>query len=452
MKKPLSFLSALLLSSAVTISTTACNHQFAPKNNLKNVLTVTNLGIIQQEYPGTIPSDDELKKQLFNLNFALSINNISIINKTDNSALVIGDGIFYSKDEIKITYQQQTIDISTLIVDGVNIGKFATTGQQPTNQAVAERIHEQYPYLKMEHLIIDVISKQAAIIKGDDQFYTGQVTVNFSIDDSVALNTIIKKNLLVKTNGKDMPAKDDIMTALHNTYQEKLNTAVIDIKINSATNATITSTDQKIYTGEVIVDLNLDIIIPLIDVINKGLDKVAISGKIISVTDVNNALAAQYPTLKMNAIEVILQNNNAIIKSLDQKIYTGDKVEINNLLIDLSSVLSNKLPTFTIPGKDVPTREQIITALDNNNVNLDINKIKIDKITDSSATISGDGKFYSKDNIIVTYNCDKSQPLSEIFKNLNLGTINTNGLPIPSIKAVTSAIANANPNLNINAI
>ncbi|WP_342219000.1 hypothetical protein [Spiroplasma endosymbiont of Amphimallon solstitiale] len=112
-----------------------------------------------------------------------------------------------------------------------------TNGQKPTVEAVYSRIQEKYSNLEMDRLKIDVISnKEATIIgiTGDDviPLYTGKVTVTFSTNDSVDLSTIInKKDLTVKTNGHDIPSNNDVMRALRDTYQEKLDTSFIAIEI-----------------------------------------------------------------------------------------------------------------------------------------------------------------------------------------------------------------------------
>lgn len=455
MKKPLLFIGALLLSSAVTASTTACNNLTIFKKDLKKDLTQTDLKIVPEEHRGTIPTDYELKSQLFILNHELHTDNIIIINKTTNYAFVVGDGIFYNQDKIKITYQIQTIDIRTIIVDGASIGNFSTNGQKPTVEAVYSRIKEKYSNLEMDRLKIDVISNKEATITGDDviPLYTGKVTVTFSTNDSVDLSTIInKKDLMVKTNGHDIPSNNDVMRALRDTYQEKLDTSFIAIEITATNSATITSTNQKKYTGKVILNLNLDIRIALKDVINKGLDKIAIIEKVITLEDINSALKKQYSRLNMNAIQVTLQNNSVTIKSINQYVYTGADVVINNLLIDLNSVLNIKLPTFNIPGQNKPSKEQLILALKTANYNLDVSKIIVDKITDNSAVINGDGKFYSNDSIVVTYDCDKTELLSDVFKNLNLGTIKTNGLSKPNIEEIKTVISKSNPNVKLDAI
>ena len=458
MKKPLLFMGALLLSSAVTASTTACNNLTIFKKDLKKDLTQTDLKIVPEEHRGTIPTDYELKSQLFILNHELHTDNIIIINKTTNYAFVVGDGIFYNQDKIKITYQIQTIDIRTIIVDGASIGNFSTNGQKPTVEAVYSRIQEKYSNLEMDRLKIDVISNKEATITGITgadviPLYTGKVTVTFSTNDSVDLSTIInKKDLMVKTNGHDIPSNNDVMRALRDTYQEKLDTSFIAIEITATNSATITSTNQKKYTGKVILNLNLDIRIALKDVINKGLDKIAIIGKVITLEDVSSALKKQYSRLNMNAIQVTLQNNSVTIKSINQYVYTGADVVINNLLIDLNSVLNNKLPTLNIPGQNTPSKEQLILALKTANYNLDVSKIIVDKITDNSAVINGDGKFYSNDSIVVTYDCDKTELLSDVFKNLNLGTIKTNGLSKPNIEEIKTAISKSNPNVKLDAI
>ncbi|WP_425382564.1 hypothetical protein [Spiroplasma endosymbiont of Melieria omissa] len=348
--------------------------------------------------------------------------------------------------------------LEQIIVDGASIGNFSTNGQKPTVEAVYSRIQEKYSNLEMDRLKIDVISnKEATItgITGDDviPLYTGKVTVTFSTNDSVDLSTIInKKDLMVKTNGHDIPSNNDVMRALRDTYQEKLDTSFIAIEITATNSATITSTNQKKYTGKVILNLNLDIRIALKDVINKGLDKIAIIGKVITLEDVNSALKKQYSRLNMNAIQVTLQNNSVTIKSINQYVYTSADVVINNLLIDLNSVLNNKLPTLNIPGQNTPSKEQLILALKTANYNLDVSKIIVDKITDNSAVINGDGKFYSNDSIVVSYDCDKTELLSDVFKNLNLGTIKTNGLSKPNIEEIKTAISKSNPNVKLDAI
>ncbi|BDT04771.1 hypothetical protein [Spiroplasma ixodetis] len=239
------------------------------KKDLKKDLTQTDLKIVLEEHRGTIPTDYELKSQLFILNHELHTDNIIIINKTTNYAFVVGDGIFYSQDKIKITYQIQTIDIRTIIVDGASIGNFSTNGQKPTVEAVYSRIQEKYSNLEMDRLKIDVISNKEATITGITgadviPLYTGKVTVTFSTNDSVDLSTIInKKDLMVKTNGHDIPSNNDVMRALRDTYQEKLDTSFIAIEITATNSATITSTNQKKYTGKVILNLNLDIRIAL---------------------------------------------------------------------------------------------------------------------------------------------------------------------------------------------
>lgn len=454
MRKPLLFLGTLILSTAATASTTACNEPNLSKYNLKDHLVVTNLGTIPEEIPGTIPNDREIKTQLYNLNHSLDINHIIIKDRSDHSALVIGDGIFYNNDKIAVSYEETKIDISTIIIDNQDIGNFETDKQSPSSDAIKERLHQKYPQLDINHLLIENISKEKAVVKGDEKLYTKQVWITFSVDSAINLATIIKKDLSVETKGKSMATKEDIITALHDTYQEKLNINAIAIHdVPSATSVTISSTNEKIYRGEVIVNLHLDISVALKDVINNGLSKVAISNKTITENDVTKQLAKQYPTLKMNAIDVNLQSSNSvIIKSINKNIYTGDNLIINNLLIDLSSVVSNQLPTFHIPGQSQPNQTQLLTALQANNTNLSVDKIKIDKITDSSVTISGDGKFYSKDKVIINYDCDKLQFLSDVFHNLNLGTINTNGLLVPTVTAVTNAISTANPNLQMNAL
>lgn len=165
------------------------------------------------------------------------------------------------------------------------------------------------------------------------------------------------------------------------------------------------------------------------DVINQGLAKIAIRSKEITVADVKQALAKQYPMLKMNDIEVTLQDNNAIIKSLNENVYTGSHVVINNLLIDLSSVLTNNLSTFEIPGKNQPSHEQIMQALTKTNINLDVTKITIAKITDSSADISGDGITYKgmvPVSFVVNDNIINIKSLSYNYRETNsVGSIKT---------------------------
>lgn len=108
---------------------------------------------MSEKQPGTIPIVSELKKKLNNFNLNLEIKGIDIVDIDKDSAFVVGDGIIYKNDQIKITYQIATIDIRTRIIEGRYIGHFAPSGQQPTIEAVSERIHEYY-HLEMSVILL----------------------------------------------------------------------------------------------------------------------------------------------------------------------------------------------------------------------------------------------------------------------------------------------------------
>lgn len=454
MKKKLSIFSAILLTSAIGTSTTACAKQPFTKYNLKDDLTNLNLGLINEKTPGTLPTPNEILESLHNKNLSLDISKIILSNEQVNKVDVTGDGIFYTKDTITVTFQETTLNINNLIVEGTYLGKIATTSTV-SNEQVKTAIKEQIHMIDVSHIIVDVIDNKTASVTGDNVVYNGMVNVSFTTDNSVALSSIIDstKPLVMVIPGQNVPTAAQVISKLHDMYQN-LDTNFININNITEVNATVNSTDETKYTGSLILTLQIDKSINLSSVINKGLSKVAITGKNITINDVIKALQKQYSTLNVNAINVKLSQDNktVTISSTNPKIYTGAEVIINNLKIDLNSVLSLKLPEFIIPGESAPTTAQVKDALAKTNLNLEIDHVAITNITKTSVVITGDDKLYSNDVMTINYTCNTAIPLSSDFTNLDLGVINTNGMSYPTVEQVTSAISKANPNLNINAI
>lgn len=64
MKKQLSFLGALLLSSAVTASTAACNSPIVVAKDLKDVLIKTDLGCCVRKATRNDPNSFWVKKEI----------------------------------------------------------------------------------------------------------------------------------------------------------------------------------------------------------------------------------------------------------------------------------------------------------------------------------------------------------------------------------------------------
>lgn len=454
MKKILSIFNTVLLTSAISTSATACGKKPFTKHNLKDDLTNLNLGLINEKTPGTIPAPNELLESLHNKNLSLDISEISLSNEQVNKVDVTGDGIFYTKDSITVTFQETTLNINNLIVKGAYLGKIATTSTVSSEQ-VKTAINEQIHKIDVSHIIVDVIDNKDATVTGDNVVYNGTVNVSFTTDNSVALSSIIdsKKPLVMAIPGQDVPTAAQVISKLHDMYQN-LDTNFIKVSNIMGVNATVNSIDETKYTGSLILTLQLDKSINLSTVINKGLPKVAITGKEITINDVIKALQKQYSTLNVNAINATLSQDNktVTITSTNPKIYTGAAVIINDLLIDLNSVLSLKLPQFTIPGQSAPTVEQIKDALAKTNLNLEIGHVTITNPSKTSVVITGDGKLYSNDALTINYSCDTAIPLSSDFTNLDLGVISTNGISRPTVEQVTSAISKANPNLNMNTI
>lgn len=338
MKKKLSIFSAILLTSAIGTSTTACGKQPFTKHNLKDDLTNLNLGLINEKNPGTLPTPNEILESLHNKNLSLDISKISLSNEQVNKVDLTGDGIFYTKDSITVTFQETTLNINNLIVEGTYLGKIATTSTG-SNEQVKTAIKEQIPMIDVSHIIVDVIDNKTASVTGDNVVYNGMVNVSFTTDNSVALSSIIDstKPLVIVIPGQDIPTAAQVISKLHDMYQN-LYTKFINISNITGVNATVNSTDETKYTGSLILTLQLDKSINLSAVINKGLSKVAITGKNITINDVIKALQKQYSTLNVNAINVTLSQDNktVTINITNPKIYTGAEVIINNLKIDFN--------------------------------------------------------------------------------------------------------------------
>lgn len=456
MKKILSIFSAILVTSTISARTSACVKPLSEKHKLKDDLTNLKLGVINEKNPGEIPTFQELLSNLHDKNLKLDINKINLSNIRVDSADVTGDGIFYTKDTLNVSFQETTLNINRVIVEETDLGKIVTTSTVSADQ-VKTAISSQIPAVDTTHIIVNVLNNKRATVTGDDIVYNGSVNVTFTTDNSVTLSSIIAsgKPLIMAIPGQKVPTNTQIITKLKEMYKN-LDTNIINVSNITELSATIGSADQTRYRGTVNVTLQLDKRIDLNNIINKGLSKVAISGNSITSVYVIESLRKQYSTLNIDAISVILSKNNktATVTSTNKNIYTGADVVINDLLIDLNSVvLKTTLPQFIIPGKSVPTLEQIKTALLVNNPNLVIDNIIIGTPSSTSVTVTGDGDLYSKDDTVtINYTCDVAVSLDSVFTKKELGTISTNGIISPSVKQITTAISEANPNLNMKAI
>lgn len=456
MKKILSIFSAILVTSTISARTSACVKPLSEKHKLKDDLTNLKLGVINEKNPGEIPTFQELLSNLHDKNLKLDINKINLSNIRVDSADVTGDGIFYTKDTLNVSFQETTLNINRVIVEETDLGKIVTASTVSADQ-VKTAIQNQIPAVDTTHIIVNVLNNKRATVTGDDIVYNGSVNVTFTTDNSVILSSIIDsgKPLIMAIPGQKVPTNTQIITKLKEMYKN-LDTNIINVSNITELSATIGSADQTRYRGTVNVTLQLDKRIDLNNIINKGLSKVAISGNSITSVDVIKSLKKQYSTLNIDAISVILSKNNktATVTSTNKNIYTGADVVINDLLIDLNSVvLKTTLPQFIIPGKSVPTLEQIKTALLVNNPNLVIDNIIIGTPSSTSVNLTGDGDLYSKDDTVtINYTCDVAVSLDSVFTKKELGTISTNGIISPSVKQITTAISEANPNLNMKAI
>lgn len=458
MRKLISLLTIFITTSATPLSVVACGNK--QSNNINNLLTHTDLGVIDS-FGMAVPTQDELQQAVKDKNPAININALKFENQKDNSATVVGDGITYVGQKTVNFNLKNKIAITDIIPNGVHINTIVQTEGKPSPSEgdIINALQIEYANkLNVDKISITDINNNQATVKSDGTTYTGTAIIIFDVNIVTELSKVITnpKIGVISTQGNDTPSVDQISTTLVTKFPT-LNPKAI--KIDSITNisAIVTSGDYGVYT--------LDSKITLSFITDKHMDfnKILQTTKLGSIhidakaqaptsDQIKLALKANNinPNLNVNYIKVDnITPNSAQISSTDQSYYQGDPISVTyqiNKSSDLSLIIpeaNRDLGTFKFPAdKKIPSIQDITDKLSHYSLNW--NKIIVQPITATSAVLSSNDQNVYTGTVTLTFKVDNSVALASVLQVTELGTINTNGLPMPSVDLLVQSIVKAN--------
>ncbi len=340
MKKLLSLLSVLTISGTAVPSVIA-DYPYQ-KNNIKNLseLNWTGLNITKNKRNtqnnqtkhifktngADIPSQQQIKEKVKELNPQLSIDKISVTDITENSAVIAITG-FSSQKRISFIVDK-SFDLKK-IIEKTNLGPIITDGiKLPEEQWLKNWLKYLNPNLDINKIKVENISNNnATIVSSDNNFYSGKVNIKYII----SLRSFIKNTGLgsIITNGIDLPSEQQIKDKLKekNNIFDKNNNILLNIEVKDITriSAKLSYKYPNIYANTVGVfftsNINLNKIITqpnLGEFITENLS-------IPTEQQIKEKLKQQNPQLDITKIKVEnISNNNAIINSFDTNTYTGN--------------------------------------------------------------------------------------------------------------------------------
>ncbi|WP_338968017.1 hypothetical protein [Spiroplasma endosymbiont of Lonchoptera lutea] len=287
-----------------------------------------------------IPTEQQIKEKVKQLNPQLDINKMKIDNITNNSANISIIG-FSSIKTINFTVDK-SFDIKTKITN-TNLGSILTDGfTLSTEQQIKEKVKQLNPQLDINKIKIEKIANNSAEISSTDlTIYSGTVTVNYTI----SLNSFIKTTNLgsILTDGFTLPTEQQIKEKVKqsNPILQDTNSISIlhntEIKNITTSNAKLIYKWPNIYTDTINITFTVNVdLSKKITISNLG---EFITEKLKNPTEqqIKEKVKQLNPQLDINKIKIEnITNNNAKISSLNSAIYTGTvtvnySVSINSL-------------------------------------------------------------------------------------------------------------------------
>ncbi|WP_338955177.1 hypothetical protein [Spiroplasma endosymbiont of Polydrusus cervinus] len=329
-----------------------------------------------------------------------------------------------------IPYQKNTIkDLSELNWTGLNINKnkrdtknnqtkhiFKTNGaDRPTEKQIKNKVKELNPQLNINNINVTKITENSAVITLTG--FSNTKTINFIIDKSVDLNTIIPNNTSLGQIIDNEEGKQNIVNISEIQIKDKLkklfpslNISKINIKLLSTHSSKITSNDINVYTGETDVKYTL----PLgFYIKNNNLGVIKTNGLSIPTDNqIKDKIKELYPIMLkssfLNFLNInIINSTNAKISCRPNNDTVSDILDIN-FTVDKSVLLStvinnNTLGEFKTNNLSNPTGQQIKNKVKELNPRVDIDKIKVENINNNKATINSSDLTVYIGNIDVNY-------------------------------------------------
>ncbi|KAF0850047.1 MAG: hypothetical protein EIB84_06250 [Spiroplasma poulsonii] len=290
-------------------------------------------------------------------------------------------------------------DVNTRVIktDGAN---------KPTAQQIKDRLKNKNPQLDITKInVINITNNSATIIIIG---FSGQKTINFVVDKSIDLSTIITNTNLGEidfSNFDNYSYKQQIKDRLKE-LNPQLDITKIKVTIPNINNAIITSNDKNIYTGEIKINYSRPVKsvfknLELGSIMTNGTDKPA-------EQQIKDRLKQLNDDLKdvINDFEISnITRTSAKISFNRKDILSGEAVVKFISNINLNKIITNNnLGEFITNNLSKPAEQQIKDRLKELNPQLDITKIKVTIPNTNNATItSNDNTFYSGNPINVNY-------------------------------------------------
>ncbi|MBW3057638.1 MAG: hypothetical protein CXB60_00115 [Spiroplasma poulsonii] len=338
MKKILSLLSVLTISGTAVPTTIAASPY--QKNIIKDLykLNWTGLNITKNKRDtknnktehifktdgADIPSQQQIKEKVKELNPQININNINVTNITENSA-VITITSFSSQKTINFTVDK-SLSINKVITNThlgeINISEFGGIYDEQLFKHFLKKLNSQLDINKIN--IIDIKTYKAKVSSNDTRIYTGEIDISYSRPiKSVFKNAELG---LIRINGVNKPTEQEIKNKIKELNKD-LENNINDFEVSdiTTTNAKINFKRKDILSGEVVVNF----------ISNVNLNKIITNNNLgefktenlsnPTKQQIKNKLKEMYNNLDITKINVEnISNNNAIINSFDTNTYKGN--------------------------------------------------------------------------------------------------------------------------------
>ncbi len=275
-----------------------------------------------------IPTQQQIKEKVKELNPQLSIDKINVTDVNENSALITING-FSGQKTINFIVDK-SFDLTKIITKN-NLGEIITDGiKLPEEQLLKISLKQLNPNLDINKIKVEKITNNRATINSsDNSFYSGEVNIKYIISlKSFITNTNLGS---IRTNGIDLPSEQQIKDKLKekNNIFDKNQNLLLNIEINYITriSARLSYKYPNIYVNTVdvffISNTNLT---EIITNINLGEFK---TENLSNPTEqqIKNKLKEIYFNLDIKKIKIEnISNTNAIINSSDTNTYTGNVI------------------------------------------------------------------------------------------------------------------------------
>ncbi|RUO85673.1 hypothetical protein D9R21_07360, partial [Spiroplasma endosymbiont of Megaselia nigra] len=264
---------------------------------------------------------------------------------------------------------------------------------------------ELNPQVNINSINVTDITENSALVTITG--FSSQKTINFTVDKSVPINKVIENTNLGEIDINKLGGTYD--EQLFKYFLKQLNSQLDINKINviniTTNTAKVKSNDTNIYTGE--IDINYSR--PVKSVLkNTELGLIRINGvNKPTEQEIKNKIKElnKYLENNINDFEVSdITTTNAKINFKRKDILSGEVIVTFISNINLNKIITNNnLGEFKTENLSNPTKQQIKNKLKEMYNNLDITKIKVENITNSSAKITSADETVYTENVKVNY-------------------------------------------------